>query len=816
MKRETAKNGIELPFFSRMSTKIVLMVSVVMVISVVLQIILASDRASKAMEITYLNYAQNLAEESAKAADFAAEFGEEAYGGYAKNLAQEAAVSINFLRRFGESVYKSYAQNLAEDAVLAVNVASRTGTLTPETMNDIMKRISIKDIIGSYAYMVSPRGTMLWHPDPEKIGKPVENAAVRKIVDDLRMGITVRNGSVLYQYKNAMKLAGYALTSNRDILIVTADYNEFMKIDYNTLLGNIHIDGVAGSYAYMVSPNGTMLWHTDSRKIGKPVENAAVKKLVEDIQKGIRVEDGYVIYEYNGAIKLAGYSFTDTGNIVLVTADYDKLVVIDYDKLIGEIEISGVKGSYAYMVSSTGTMLYHKDRSKIGLMVENAAVRKIVTDISAGKNIQNGSCIYEYKGALKAAGYAFTKSKNIIIVTADRDVMMSHVVSIKGSLIFYGVLYLIAGIVIVFFFTVFMLRALNKIIPIINKTANFDLSVCEESEKLEKRSDEIGLISRALARTRGNFHAIIEAISGACTSIEAHIEEMKNTIKKVGELCENNSAVTEELSAGMSETAIAADAITKNAENAKNDAHSIDKLAEEGSNRSSEVLARAHDLASATDNASKKTAELYDHVKKESEKAIAASQSVNRINELIGTIMSISTQTGMLSLNASIEAARAGEAGRGFAVVASEIRNLATQTSGVVKRISTIVEEVTAAVGKMSECLSQMTSFLEANVIADYQKFGEVSKQYQIDADTFGNTMEGVKKSIHTLNGEIDDMFESVSGIDTTIHESSAGITDIANKSTEMVTEALGSEEQVNGCREAVSELHDIIQRFTM
>jgi methyl-accepting chemotaxis protein len=134
----------------------------------------------------------------------------------------------------------------------------------------------------------------------------------------------------------------------------------------------------------------------------------------------------------------------------------------------------------------------------------------------------------------------------------------------------------------------------------------------------------------------------------------------------------------------------------------------------------------------------------------------------------------------------------------------------------VVKRISTIVEDVTAAVGKMSECLSQTTNFLEANVIADYQKFGEVSKQYQIDADTFGSTMEAVKKSIHTLNGEIDDMFESVSGIDTTIHESSTGITDIANKSTEMVTEALGSEEQVNGCKEAVSELNDIIQRFTM
>ena len=88
-----------------------------------------------------------------------------------------------------------------------------------------------------------------------------------------------------------------------------------------------------------------------SRKIGQPVENAAVKGIVADIQAGKKVDDGYVIYEYKGANKLAGYSFTDNGNIVLVTADYDKFINIDYEKLIGNIEISGVEGSYAYMVS---------------------------------------------------------------------------------------------------------------------------------------------------------------------------------------------------------------------------------------------------------------------------------------------------------------------------------------------------------------------------------------------------------------------------------------------------------------------------------
>ena len=82
----------KLTFFNKMSTKIALVVSVIVLVAVVAQVIVASSRATSAMEDTYLNYAQNLAEEAAIGVDFATEFGEQAYGGYAMNLAQEAAI----------------------------------------------------------------------------------------------------------------------------------------------------------------------------------------------------------------------------------------------------------------------------------------------------------------------------------------------------------------------------------------------------------------------------------------------------------------------------------------------------------------------------------------------------------------------------------------------------------------------------------------------------------------------------------------------------------------------------------------------------
>ena len=805
----------KLTFIHKMSTKIAMAVSIIVFVVICVQVFVASNRASNAMEDTYLHYAQNLAEEAAIGVDFATEFGEQAYGGYSMNLAQEAAISINFSREFGETVYKSYAQNLAEEAAKAVDLAGGAALDTVQ-LDAVLKDVAIKDVAGSYAYMVSPSGEMLWHPNPEKIGNPVENAAVKGIVADLQAGKTVEDGSVLYEYKDALKLAGYAFTEAGNILIVTADYDEFMKIDYDTLLGNIEIDGVEGSYAYMVSPDGTMLWHTNPEKIGQPVENAAVKGIVADLQAGKTVNDGYVIYEYKGALKLAGYSFTDTGNIVLVTADYDKLIKIDYDTLIGKIEMSGVEGSYAYMVSPDGTMLYHTNPEKIGQPVENDAVKNIVADLQAGKTVENGSCTYEYKGSSKVAGYAFTRDGNIVIVTADRDKMMAGVAAMRSGLIIYGFVGIIAAIILVAGFSMFHLKALEQLVPIINKTADYDFTEDEESAALVKRKDEVGLIAKALGQTRNNLREMVGAISDAGSNINSNVDVLQSTIDKVGNICEDNSATTQELAAGMQETAASTTTIAQNVANVRESARGIDDLAGEGTKLSDEVLNRAGELAATTEKASKKTIEIYESVKVKSEEAIVASQAVNKINELTGTIMAISSQTGLLALNASIEAARAGEAGRGFAVVASEISNLATQTSEAVKNIGTIVDEVNSAVGQMSECLTQTTNFLETNVLADYQEFGKVSEQYKVDADTFGSSMNEIRSSIQELAEEMDTIVSAVEGIDTTVTEASHGVVDIAEKTSEMSTETADSIEKVNETKQVVSGLTDIIGKFKL
>ena len=82
--------------------------------------------------------------------------------------------------------------------------------------------------------------------------------------------------------------------------------------------------------------------------------------------------------------------------------------------------------------------------------------------------------------------------------------------------------------------------------------------------------------------------------------------------------------------------------------------------------------------------------------------------SVEKIRQAADLISQISSQTNLLSLNASIEAARAGDSGRGFAVVAGEIGNLATPSDATAQEINKIINELTNNSNKSVEIMNRI------------------------------------------------------------------------------------------------------------
>ena len=305
-------------------------------------------------------------------------------------------------------------------------------------------------------------------------------------------------------------------------------------------------------------------------------------------------------------------------------------------------------------------------------------------------------------------------------------------------------------------------------------------------------------------------------IDEASRQIEGNVDSLQDVVDTVNSMCSDNSATSQQLAAGMEETSATTIHINENVGNMKEGADAINSLAEQGASTSQEVMQRARSLRDKTVQASARTMEMYNSVKVKADQAIEGSRAVEQINALTGTIMEISSQTSLLALNASIEAARAGEAGKGFAVVASEIGSLADQTSSAIADISEIVKAVNEAVANMADCLKETTTFLETTVLSDYKEFEQVGDQYQVDADTFKSSMNGVKDSMLQLSEAIEAIAQAISGINDTIGESAIGVSDIAEKTSNMAEKTGDTHKIVSECYECAENLREIVKKFVL
>ena len=481
-----------------------------------------------------------------------------------------------------------------------------------------------------------------------------------------------------------------------------------------------------------------------------------------------------------------------------------------------DMSMEGVSSAYGYLVDSDGTMLYHPTADKIGKSVENEVVKGVVSQLQSGNVPKNAVVTYDFKGTTTYAAYALTSDHKIVVMSADKDEIMEPVSNMVNLMAATMVISLIVCCFVALILTKMITKPIDELTLIITKTANFDFTRNANGKKLYSRKDETGFMANEIHIMRKNLREMVASIQDAGQKINENVSELNEVTDTVNQMCSDNSATSQQLAAGMQETAATTVTINENVSQIKGEAENINAMAEEGAKNSETVMDRALQLRTKTVTASNKTMDIYNSVKEKAEKAIEGSKAVEKINELTGTIMEISSQTGLLALNASIEAARAGEAGKGFAVVATEIGSLADQTSQAIANISAIVKEVNEAVGNMSECLEETTEFLEKSVSVDYKEFEQVSEQYKDDANVFKNSMEGIKTSMAQLAGAIEQIASALSGINDTVGESSVGVTDIAEKTSGMVEKTSSATDKVKECYQCVDELRDIVTKFTL
>lgn len=130
------------------------------------------------------------------------------------------------------SLVKAYATDL-NDKLIEKSVLSYDGYA------NLLKDVKVSGLGTSYAYLVDSDGIMRFHPTESKVGKSVENVAVKDVVARLKKGENVGRDFVSYEYKGEMKYAVYEVLTDKSILIITVDEADAMSVPRSLWLRGI-------------------------------------------------------------------------------------------------------------------------------------------------------------------------------------------------------------------------------------------------------------------------------------------------------------------------------------------------------------------------------------------------------------------------------------------------------------------------------------------------------------------------------------------------------------------------------------------------
>ncbi len=172
----------------------------------------------------------------------------------------------------------------------------------------------------------------------------------------------------------------------------------------------------------------------------------------------------------------------------------------------------------------------------------------------------------------------------------------------------------------------------------------------------------------------------------------------------------------------------------------------------------------------------KKTENVVEMSRETVESTKAVTDKVDKVQDIVGSIISIANQTNLLALNASIEAARAGDAGKGFAVVADEIRSLSEQTSEASNQITGIIQELTQDV----ESAMESTNATAASVHDQDTLIRETAETF----DSIGQNVEQLIERFNDIGVSIEAIGKSATEINNNISNLSATYQQVASLSS--------------------------------
>lgn len=406
--------------------------------------------------------------------------------------------------------------------------------------------------------------------------------------------------------------------------------------------------------------------------------------------------------------------------------------------------------------------------------------KEIINNVMSGKSgslyfKEDGNGFYGTYTPIKISGDSPQWSVITIQTESAAKAIITYILKVSISA---GIVMILIAFVLIFLLARRIANPIIEIANLLSKTADGDFTVSFHS----RSKNEIGLLA-------DKFNEMVNNVSNLLSSTINITENINTSITILSDKSSNATQVADSIKDSVNEILEGSVEQASDATESAAMSSELDRQFENLSSKTTGMIEDAREALEITTDGSKRVDELKEKNQMTSSMIGKTAEVINNLHEqsknigsILNTLEDISSQTNLLSLNASIEAARAGENGKSFAVVAQEIQKLSVASSESTKNIEDIITEIQ---DEISSSVKMMNSVKDVSV-----KQQEVFKSVETVFDKITETTKGITTFITEIADFVEEMKQSNNNVVASITNISA-ISEETAACTESVTKSV-------------------------
>lgn len=359
--------------------------------------------------------------------------------------------------------------------------------------------------------------------------------------------------------------------------------------------------------------------------------------------------------------------------------------------------------------------------------------------------------------------YPFQDASGQVFAYMGMDFDASIILNGQQDLLKYTSLALVAILLVILSFQYITMRRtfapVKDLMKALDKLSQGDFGV-----QLKAGESELGQVNAKFNATVANMKEMIMTLKAVSTqsaeqarvlfttseenhqssmNITNHIEEISEKVSLQSKSIGESVTSLEEINSGVSTIAGSTSSLSEASLQMK-------EQSELGGDNISKVMRQMDSLQQSVQNSVTSIEQLQ--------------KRSGEIEEIVQVITQISSQTHLLSLNASIEAARAGDEGRGFAVVANQVKKLAEESGKSAEKIADLVRYIQSETMTAVTAISEGQRNVEAGIDV-VKETGELFYSILHATDAITSQIQEVSASTEEMAAETEQITATIKQI---------------------------------------------------